>query len=215
MVEFSAPRAVITLPLGVMQAPPESPGAVRFDPLLQEKASALYLLYMGQTMRISLIFSERWWEQAAVRGGGADALRDMSFVFSHQEWFPTWWTRVTFAPMLTGWAASRRGERLSGRPGRFIRDRALESLASIFDVPRQTLEAKLQSWYVHDWQSDPYARGSYSYVGVGGEGAQSELGEPVAGTLFFAGEATNAAGHHGTVHGAIATGERAAREVLG
>ena len=72
----------------------------------------------------------------------------------------------------------------------------------------------LQSWHVHDWQSDPYARGSYSYVGVGGEGAQAELAASMAGTLFFAGEATNTEGHHGTVHGAIATGERAAREIL-
>jgi monoamine oxidase len=136
-------------------------------------------------------------------------------VFSHQEWFPTWWTRVTSAPILTGWAASRRGERLSGKPGLFIRDRALESLATIFQFPRPALEAMLQSWHVHDWQFDPYARGSYSYVGVGGEGAQAELAAPMADTLFFAGEATNSEGHHGTVHGAIATGERAAREILG
>ncbi len=33
-------------------------------------------------------------------------------------------------------------------------------------------------------------------------------------TLFFAGEATNSDGHHGTVHGAIATGARAACEIL-
>jgi monoamine oxidase len=214
-VEFTAPRAIVTLPLGVLQAPPEAPGAVRFDPLLLEKESALLLLYMGQTIRVSLIFSERWWEREAVGGCEPGALRDLGFVFSHQEWFPTWWTRVTSAPMLTGWAASRRGERLSGRPGLFIRDKALESLTSIFAVPRFRLEAMLESWHVHDWHSDPYARGSYSYVGVGGDGAQSALAESVAETLFFAGEATNDAGHHGTVHGAIATGERAARQILG
>jgi monoamine oxidase len=122
---------------------------------------------------------------------------------------------MTSAPTLTGWAASRRGERLSGRPGHFMCDKALDSLTAIFNLPRPTLEAMLQNWYVHDWQSDPYARGSYSYVGVGGEGAQSALARSVAGTLFFAGEATNDRGHHGTVHGAIATGERAARELLG
>lgn len=214
-VEFTAPRAIVTLPLGVLQAPPDAPGAVRFDPILLDKESALLLLYMGQTIRVSLIFSQRWWEQEAVGGCQPGALRDLGFVFSHQEWFPTWWTRVTFAPMLTGWAASRRGERLSGRPGSFIRDRALESLTAIFAVPRFRLESMLQSWHAHDWHSDPYARGSYSYVGVGGDGAQSALAEPVAETLFFAGEATNDAGHHGTVHGAIATGERAARQILG
>jgi monoamine oxidase len=214
-VEFSAPRVLVTLPLGVMQTPHNAPGAVSFEPALEEKASALLLLYLGQAIRISLLFRQRWWEQVAPVGGEPGALRDMSMVFSHQEWFPTWWTRVTSAPILTGWAASRRGERLSGKPGLFIRDRALESLATIFQFPRPALEAMLQSWHVHDWQFDPYARGSYSYVGVGGEGAQAELAAPMADTLFFAGEATNSEGHHGTVHGAIATGERAAREILG
>jgi len=213
-VEFSAPRAIVTLPLGVMQTGHNAPGAVRFEPALQEKASALLLLYMGQTMRISLIFSQRWWEQVAASGGDPGAPRDISIVFSHQDWFPTWWTEETSAPILTGWSASRRGERLSGMSDLFIRDKALESLATIFEFPQPALEALLQSWHVHDWQSDPYARGSYSYVGVGGEGAQAELAASMAGTLFFAGEATNTEGQHGTVHGAIATGERAAREVL-
>jgi len=36
---------------------------------------------------------------------------------------------------------------------------------------------------------------------------------PVANTLFFAGEATDIGGHNGTVHGAIASGRRAATEI--
>jgi monoamine oxidase len=36
----------------------------------------------------------------------------------------------------------------------------------------------------------------------------------VAGTIFFAGEATHAGGDAGTVHGAIETGERAANQLL-
>jgi monoamine oxidase len=215
VVEFTAPRVILTLPLGVLQAPPDAPGAVHFEPPLEEKQSALLLLYMGQAIRLSLIFRERWWEQVVLSGYPAGALHNMSFVFSHQEWFPTWWTRVTSAPILTGWAASRRGERLSGRSGQFMRDKALESLAAIFEFPQAALEAGLQNWYVHDWQTDPYARGSYSYVGVGGENAQSELAASLDDTLFFAGEATNSEGHHGEVHGAISTGERAAREILG
>jgi len=48
---------------------------------------------------------------------------------------------------------------------------------------------------------------------VGGNGAPRALGRPVDGTLFFAGEATNGA-EIGTVAGALASGRRAAREVL-
>jgi Flavin containing amine oxidoreductase len=45
-------------------------------------------------------------------------------------------------------------------------------------------------------------------------GGQRELAEPIKDTLFFAGEATESEGRHATVHGAIATGHRAASEVL-
>jgi len=51
-------------------------------------------------------------------------------------------------------------------------------------------------------------------VKVGGEGCQQTLGSPIINTLFFAGEATDNSGHNGTVHGAIASGRRAAREII-
>jgi monoamine oxidase len=72
----------------------------------------------------------------------------------------------------------------------------------------------LESLYYHDWYGDPFAGGAYSYIPVGGLEAAGLLAAPVADTLFFAGEATNTEGHQGTVHGAIATGLRAAREII-
>ena len=65
---------------------------------------------------------------------------------------------------------------------------------------------------MHDWQADPFSRGAYSYTGVGGQRAHAALATPVAGTLFFAGEATSS-DETGTVSGAIVTGKRAAKEV--
>jgi monoamine oxidase len=186
---------------------------VLFDPPLEEKTSPLARLYMGQTIRVTMIFQNKWWEKQ-VSTADPSALSDLGFVHSHQDWFPTWWTPKGDAAILTGWAASRRGERLSGHPGEFIKNKALESLASLFGVSRPLLESELLSWHTHDWQSDPFSRGSYSYVGVGGEGGQADLAAPIADTLFFAGEASNSEGHHATVHGAISSGERASRELL-
>jgi len=60
----------------------------------------------------------------------------------------------------------------------------------------------------------PLSVGAYSYIPVGGNEAQAQLAQPVENTLFFAGEATNTEGHHGTVHGAIASGLRAAGEIM-
>jgi predicted flavoprotein YhiN len=44
--------------------------------------------------------------------------------------------------------------------------------------------------------------------------APQQLSEPVQHTLFFAGEATDYEGHTGTVHSALSTGQRAARQII-
>jgi monoamine oxidase len=93
-------------------------------------------------------------------------------------------------------------------------DRALHTLGTLLHVKTLELAALLEGAYFHDWQSDPYSLGAYSYGAVGSDGAQQALGSPVEDTLFFAGEATDITGHNGTVHGAIASGRRAAQDIL-
>ena len=71
---------------------------------------------------------------------------------------------------------------------------------------------KLVRALAFDWQEDELSRGAYSWVPVRSMKAQRALAKRV-GPLHFAGEATDFDGACGTVHGAIATGIRAAREV--
>ena len=70
---------------------------------------------------------------------------------------------------------------------------------------------------VSRWGSDPYAKGSYSYVAVGASADDyDELGRPEessGGRLLFAGEHT-CKEHPDTVGGAMLTGWRAARHAL-
>ena len=84
----------------------------------------------------------------------------------------------------------------------------------LLGLDQKEISSRLQSAHLHDWQTDPFSRGAYSYVKVGGGNAEHDLGLSVENTLFFAGEATDVTGHNGTVHGAIASGRRAAREVV-
>jgi monoamine oxidase len=88
---------------------------------------------------------------------------------------------------------------------------ALSSVARVFG---KTPQSEIAAAYAQDWQADPYSRGGYSYVLVGGAGARGRLAAPIEETLFFAGEATDAE-EAGTVAGALRSGQRAAREVLG
>ncbi|HEU5453342.1 MAG TPA: NAD(P)/FAD-dependent oxidoreductase [Terriglobales bacterium] len=207
---FRARAAVITLPLGVLQS-----GDVHFLPELRDKRVALAQLVMGHVMRISLRFSERFWADAGLARRLPASLQDLRFLFTLGEWFPTWWTPApVHAPVLTAWAPSARAEALSGQDIGYIVDKALETLAWALPVDRSELDDLFEQAYLHDWQADPFSRGSYSYVQVGGLEAQQTLADPVEQTLFFAGEATETEGHHATVHGAIATGHRAAGEAL-
>jgi monoamine oxidase len=116
--------------------------------------------------------------------------------------------------LLAGWAGGSRAERLTLESEDSLLDHALQSLAHVFQISSSFLEQQLEAFYTHNWQSDPHSAGAYSYIPVGGNEAQAQLAEPVENTLFFAGEATNTRGHHGTVHGAIASGLRAAREIM-
>jgi monoamine oxidase len=213
-VTFHAQRALITLPLAVLQAPMGEAGAVQFSPSLpRSKQDALGKLEMGKVIRIVLGFRERFWD--SLRHPARVSLSDMGFLFSQDEWFPTWWTTMPKKlPIITGWAPFHAGEKLSGRQKSFVVERSLETLGRLLRMDARKLENCLDAAYFHDWQSDPFSGGAYSYGKVGSDGAQEALASPLENTLFFAGEATDITGNNGTVHGAIASGERAAKEIL-
>jgi monoamine oxidase len=212
---FSASRVLVTVPLGVLQAREDENGAIRFIPELPaEKHKAIHNVMMGKVIRVTLRFRERFWKDLPrVRSKGGKTMDGMSFLLSHDEWFPTWWTHEK-QPFLTGWAPFHCAERLSGRSQSFVIEKALLTLHQLLGVGVQELETLFEHAYCHDWQNDPFSRGAYSYGRVGGDGMEAALGRPIENTLFFAGEATDTGGHNGTVHGAIASGKRAAAEIL-
>ena len=190
-----AQRVIVTLPLGVLQS-----RTVRFRPAPRGKLQALGRLASGPVVKAALRFDEPFWEGRAP---------GVAFFHAPRAPFPTFWTPLPArVPMLVAWAGGPKAERLSGRSESNLVAEALRGLRSIFGrIPSPG------AVLVHDWRSDPFARGAYSYLRVGGEGAREDLATPIANTLFFAGEATDAE-ESGTVAGALRSGERAAREVL-
>ena len=213
---LEAPRVLITLPLPLLQARPHEPCAVEFTPSLpQRKLEALGRMEMGKVIRIVLRFRERFWEK--IRPLGADGLNlgAMSFLFSQDEYFPTWWTTMPWeSAVITGWAPFHSAEHLSGQSRDFVIENSLKSLGTVLQTSKKQLEVMVEGAHFHDWQSDPFSQGAYSYGKKGAVEAQPILAEPVDDTLFFAGEATDTTGNNGTVHGAIASGQRAAKQIL-
>ena len=211
--QFTAPAVVITLPLGVLKAQPSQ--GVRFVPRLDQKRRALASLQMGPALRVSLLFKRRFWASRESASNDANNLSSLGFLFAQNFKFPTWWSMLPReAPLLTGWAAGRRARALAGLSESEIVEVALQSLAGIFEMKKSDLRNSLVRAFTHDWQRDAFSQGAYSYAQVGGADAPRELAAPLANTLFFAGEATDFTGHHGTVHGALASGTRAAQELL-
>jgi monoamine oxidase len=203
-----ARTAIVTLPLGVLRAPLGAEGSVQFEPPVATIATAARGLEMGTVVRIVLRFREAFWEQHAEAGGAA-------FLHASDVPIPTWWTaRPMRTRTLVGWVGGPRAEALLRESPNAILSHALDSLASMFAIERTTIEAQLAGWHLHDWLADPFSRGAYSYVGLAGETAAEDLAAPTDDTLYFAGEATHTGNQWGTVHGAIESGRRAARQVI-
>jgi monoamine oxidase len=228
--KFSAATVVVSLPLAVLQADYGHLSAVRFIPELPaHKRAAINKLVMGNVLKVNLRFRERFWEAVKIWDDEANpvSFADSGFFHCPRAPLPTWWTQVPIrAPLLVGWTGGPNADKLitGTNPGfragsvarladEFILDQAVTSLSAIFNVSLKDVRDQLVAVYMHDWRDDAFSRGGYSYLPVNGLEAQQILSQPVGNKLFFAGEATSV-GHIGTVHGAIQSGQRAAREIL-
>jgi monoamine oxidase len=198
--------ALVTIPLGVLLASADAKGSVRFAPEIPEKREACRGLKMGAVAKLLMRFREPFWLD--------QGLGDLAFLHAPGDLFPTWWTQAPCSStVLTGWAGGPAAERIQQMPGDAVLSEALSALARLFAVDRAAIAASLEQWHLADWTGDPYSRGAYSYVAVGGEDAARQLRQPVENTLFFAGEHTHDY-LNGTVAGAIASGVWAAEKIL-
>src|SRR5258707_9565932 len=127
---LAAARVLITVPLGVLQARTEEIGAIRFLPDLPEsKQNALSNIAMGKVIRVTLRFQERFWEKLPKsRQANSKTMAGMSFLFSPDAWFPTWWTMAPKKfPLLVGWAPFHCAARLSGQSKSFVVERSTQT----------------------------------------------------------------------------------------
>ena len=203
---FAGRAAILTLPIGVLQARPGDVGAVRIHPALPKHEDALSRVTTGPVTRIVMLFREQFWRNGK--------LANLSFLQGSDADVPVWWTLAPLrAPMLVAWAGGRRGAALALLSAGERLDRVLSSAARQFGAPRRRIAALLVESWTHNWEDDPFARGAYSYPLVGGSRAGESLAKPVRGTLYIAGEGTVEEAESGTVHGAIRSGRRAATQV--
>lgn len=211
-----ARAAIVTVPLGVLTAPAGAEGRIEFDPPVPMIDRAASRLTMGGVLRVILRFDEPFWMSSRfAKRVGDETFREVTFMQSLSPMpFPVWWTAYPAeAPLMVGWLGGPLAWQLSTQSDDAIVSTAVTSLATILGMTRAAIVRRLRDSFMHNWMTDPYSRGAYSYVTVGGSGAGAVLARSIKDTLFFAGEHASG-GRNGTVDGAIASGRRAAEQVL-
>ena len=197
--DFEAPHAAITLPLGVLKA-----NAVQFSPALPlRKIQAIRQLGSGTMNKCFLRFPRSFWPREPDLIGYISERKG-----EWAEWLNV--QRYLGESLLLGFNAGTFGVQLEKLSDAEIVASAMRTLRGMFGAsipdPTNTLITR--------WNSDPFARGAYSYIPVGASGEDYDaLAEPVGGRLFFAGEATSRE-YPGTVHGAYLSGLREAERIL-
>lgn len=199
---FHAKKLVCTLPLGVLKNGTD----LVWSPAPSELSRRWRHLEVGHVQKLVFRMRERFWENL-----GADL--PVSFVHLGPEFnFPTWWTQhPRRTPLLVAWQGGPRAEAMSAWSETELVDAAVTTLTAWSKLSKVELRERIISVHHHDWSRDEFARGAYSYVGVGGQQGAKAFGKPLAETIFFAGEATQTGSARGTMHGAFMSGQRVAR----
>jgi monoamine oxidase len=200
---FAADAAVLSVPLPLL-------GDIALPPGARERAAAAADIGYGNVVKHLYRFATRWWADA----GGHD-FADLSFVISNAP-VPTWWTQHPSPhPVLTGWYAGPKADRVAALSEAELIEMGLASLAEIFESPIDRIRRQLVTARAINWGNDPFARGAYSYATPKSRAAQLTLKDPGDRTVFFTGEALYAGPDMGTVEAALASGEETARSILG
>lgn len=195
---FSARSLLITTSAGFLQS-----GGFTFSPPLDKSyAGAIAQLGFGDVIKILLQFRQPFWN--ADQG-------DIGFLLS-DEVIPTWWTQAPNENnLLTGWLGGPPATAAATTNDSALMQMALQSLANIFYTNTNDLQQLLQHHNICRWQQHPFAKGGYSYVTVQSAAAKKILSHPVAGMIFFAGEALYRGQSQGTVEAALQSGLQAAK----
>jgi monoamine oxidase len=182
---------------------------IALPPVARKRAAAAADIGFGNVVKILLRFATTFWV-----ADGRGELADLSFLVSDAV-VPTWWTQHPAShPVLTGWFAGPKADRVPSLTEAELIDIGLSSLAEIFELPPDRIGRELVASRAINWGNDPFARGAYSYATPRTRAAQSAMRQPDGTGIFLAGEALYAGPDMGTVEAALANGLETAQTIL-
>jgi monoamine oxidase len=200
--DFEGDRVLVTVSQGVLES-----GAIAFDPPLpRRRKRSIERLDMGNLEKVVFVFEQPFWR------GNVTESRSFLYLGENLGELPACFdfSEAVGKPSLTclyGGQSAR--DLLRSKSSIEIEARAVEILREMFGagVPHPVAITSTR------WLDDTEFLGSYSYLPVGsGPEDMIELGQPVRGRVFFAGEAT-VPEYYGTIHGAMLSGIREAKRL--
>ncbi|KAL5280242.1 hypothetical protein ACFFRR_004299 [Megaselia abdita] len=217
-IEHEADHVIFTGSVGVLRDRAKS----LFQPdLPANKISAIENLGFGTVNKIFLYFDKKWWNQdfsgftILWKEKDLEELRKTEYAWV--EGIFGFFT-VNYQPnVLSGWAVGETALQIEKLP----KSKQLEGIMYIVrKILSNTNIPQPIDFITTAWNSNPFARGSYSHRSMDTEAfdtGASDLAEPILGenqkpVLMFAGEATHSY-YYSTVHGAIESGWREADRI--
>lgn len=199
-------KLIITVPLAILKD-----GDIKFEPTLpQSKKDAMDLMDTGAGIKVILkIGPDKFWPDGSAILYSNIIMNNADlgmFRISNEN-------TVSNTFLLTTLIKGTDAELMSNLSDADI----LQNIKSSLDrgLPGFNASDKIKACKIIRWNQLPYAKGTSSYLKVGGSQIhRKELAKNIDKKLFFAGEATNYEGKSGTVHGAMETAITAVNEVV-
>jgi monoamine oxidase len=194
---FGADRMVVAVS-------PMLAGRIEFDPPLPALRDGLAQhMPHGSVIKIQVVYAAPFWREAGLSGMSFSTDGAVSFTADNS---PPGGGRG----VIVGFIEGREARRLGAAPAIARRQAAIASLIRAFGPAA----AELERFVELDWSSEPWTRGCYSgHMAPGGWTAFGPALREPCGRIHWAGTET-AAWMAGYMDGAIASGERAAAELV-
>src|SRR5688572_2184718 len=197
--KFEAAKLIITASIGMLQS-----GMIEFNPGLGAHQEAIRQIGFGSVTKMQLLFKTPFWKEKT---------DEIGFLITDES-IPTWWTQLPVENnLLTGWLGGPKAGLKANNNDRTLLRNALLSLSSVFHLPHEALTKELFHYKIRRWHNDPFTLGGYSYSTLFSEKAVEILSEPIAESIFFAGEAIYSGESRGTVEAALQSGLDSAKKI--
>jgi len=209
--KYNAEKLIVAVPLGVLQSAKISKSFINLPACLSLYTKMAKQIGNGSVIKILLQFDKAFWLDK-------DFLETRNiepplYIFTDEK-IPTWWTQYpSKVPLLTGWIGGPPAYKMKNYSERRFKTLVMESLASIFSLPKFEIEKRLINYKIMNWSKEPHILGGYSYTTLKTEKARKFMNQPYENTFYFAGEYLPE-NSSSTVEAALRSGRAAATKIL-